>query len=467
MEISEENKRVAAYIPAKNKITVDEKAFKVCESMGGEAENALAFLIGHELAHAFQKEVRNSNLVTNFLAYDKHYHAAHRTEKVADIQGVFTSYLAGYGAQKAIPKLLEKIYDAYQLKNVKLSNYPSFEDRSNSAKEINGIADDLIDLYEASNYLIALEENKWASECLEYIYQYYQGFEMDNSLGVNYLLMATKFFDAEKDIYAFPYSVDGRSELEKINWSRGERTKLQFWERQNRNIALDESIKYFEKALKKNPRHTLSKINKVCALNKKGFHQKAYNYLTGNGFNKTEKKSSRYLLALGITASFLGNDLKASGIFNDLKTDGDKMVALFAEHNYKILHNQKTENYGRPSVPLPPAISNQTEGLKLGKTRDWYKLLLNKEEGLYFRKNKSGPKTSYSIGTDFGNVFSMVVINDKNSFSSLNIEQANYQENIILTKKGFYLKSSEISVIVDCNKEGRVKKLIKYIEHWK
>ena len=98
LELSVENRRVAAYVPAKNLITIDTKALGICESMGAEADNSLAFLIGHELAHAFQKEFRNNNHVTNFLAYDHHYHASHRTEKVADIQGAFTSYLAGYGA---------------------------------------------------------------------------------------------------------------------------------------------------------------------------------------------------------------------------------------------------------------------------------------------------------------------------------------------------------------------------------
>ena len=51
LEMAEGNQRVAAYFPSKNTISIDEKALEICASMGIESKNALAFLIGHELAH--------------------------------------------------------------------------------------------------------------------------------------------------------------------------------------------------------------------------------------------------------------------------------------------------------------------------------------------------------------------------------------------------------------------------------
>ncbi|MEO1264042.1 MAG: hypothetical protein AAFZ15_34875, partial [Bacteroidota bacterium] len=215
--LSDENKRVASYSPSKNLITIDKKALEICESMGNEKANALAFLIGHELTHAFQKEVRMHGETTHFLAYDHHYDNMVRTEKVADIQGVFTGYLANYGMQKAIPVVLEKIYGAYGLMGKQLPNYPTFEERMASAREVIRLVDELIDLFETNAYLLALGEYKEASYILEYIIEYYQGHEIQNNLGVCYLYSAKEFIDNEIDQFAFPVRLDGSSNLQKID----------------------------------------------------------------------------------------------------------------------------------------------------------------------------------------------------------------------------------------------------------
>ena len=137
---------------------------------------------------------------------------------------------------------MDKIYDAYNLKNKELPNYPSFEERSASAKEVGIIVEDLIGLFEANKYLMVLGEYKLAASCLEYINKYYQGYEIRNNLGVTYLLSALEFFDVEKNLFAFPLALNSSTQLEKIDLSRGDE-KLSPTDRRFRDIIIDESIK--------------------------------------------------------------------------------------------------------------------------------------------------------------------------------------------------------------------------------
>ena len=46
--------KVAWYSPKKNRLTIEEKAFDLAAAMGADSLNALAALIGHELAHFYK-----------------------------------------------------------------------------------------------------------------------------------------------------------------------------------------------------------------------------------------------------------------------------------------------------------------------------------------------------------------------------------------------------------------------------
>ena len=157
----------------------------------------------------------------------------------------------------------------------------------------------------------------------------------------------------------------------------------------------------------------------------------------------------------------MGNNLN----FNDLKTSRNKAVAQFAEHNCKMLHEKKTENYLFNNTRLPENILNQLHGHRLGVTRNWHKTILDKEEELYFRKNKSSENKSYSLGTEFDNLISFIIIEPINKNLSGFLNNDNFQAEKIMTKNGFYLMDKLESVIAVCENDGRVKKLVKYIIH--
>ncbi|MBK9015481.1 MAG: hypothetical protein IPM82_16240 [Saprospiraceae bacterium] len=215
LEMTKENMKVAAYYPARNVIVLDEKTYLLCRSLGKDSSHALAFVLGHELTHAFQIEVKIAKATTNFLSYDQTYKVETQTEKTADINGVFTAFLAGYRLSGVVPKLLPKLYEAYGLTGRTLRGYPSLEERSQSAKEVLDITDKLIDLYEASSYMLAAGYYDLAATNYEYILQYYEGREVYNNLGVLYLYQAMEHYLPQTDRFVYPIEIDAATLLKK------------------------------------------------------------------------------------------------------------------------------------------------------------------------------------------------------------------------------------------------------------
>ncbi len=56
--LSTENKKVAAFSPWKNTITLDQKMYDICRGFGRDSLAALAYIIGHELVHAYQTQIK-------------------------------------------------------------------------------------------------------------------------------------------------------------------------------------------------------------------------------------------------------------------------------------------------------------------------------------------------------------------------------------------------------------------------
>jgi len=151
------NKRFgASYRRSENTIFIDQAAIDICETFGVDAESALAFLMGHELTHYYQKhDWQEAGFATSFITAQATFQAHIHQESEADTYSAFIAHLAGYETIRIIPELLEKIYIGYELKSKDLTAYPSLAERKAVANKVCKTVQGLIDIYQAANYLFA------------------------------------------------------------------------------------------------------------------------------------------------------------------------------------------------------------------------------------------------------------------------------------------------------------------------
>lgn len=471
LKLANENKRVAAYYPKNNTIVLDQKAFDICKGMGKDSLSALAFILGHELSHAFQKEVKTKS-GTNFLTYDQTYKVDTRTEKVADIHGVFTAFLAGYRLKAVVPKLLPLLYDAYGLTNKTLQGYPTLEERSRSAQEVLDITDTLIDLYETGNYLLAAGYYDLAASNYTYILQYYQGREIHNNLGVLYLFQALEYYQPQTDRFVYPVEMDAATQLQKIEKSRGPQD-LSLQDKLARMQFLNKANTHFMQAIALDSKYLTAKLNYVCTLALLQKPKDALAYFQKNKLLKTASKdaamTAKLKLVQGILNALMNDKMGATASFHEVTKSSVQTAAVTARYNLDVLQNTPVLFLPEHEFEFPERFKTLVKSIKMSKTSQVEPLVLN-EGGDFVKHLSEGSTETFSFGKKGVNVVSFIRF--KNNLASeidlLDLTEPldkSFFYNLVSTPNGFFLKSDTDGILVKVSNDGKVQEMAKMIKH--
>lgn len=348
-------KKYGAYFePAENIIFIESELLKICRAFGKDSSNALAFVIGHELAHAIYKHVHTGIAPTSFLQYADKYDSHEREEQTADIQGVFMSYLAGFRPESILSQILDKIYFTYKITDSINDQYPSLKTRKNSIKEVLKQVDILTNLFDACNILIMQEEYGLAKTGLEYIIQYYQGPEIFNNLGVVHLHLAQFYFDPTIDVYAYPFEVDLNTPLKKIYKPRGD---LSTEDRILRSNYLEMAKKNFNQALVLNPQYSPAITNLACLLILNNQTDKATEFIQSqlnNSFSLENKAEVNYKFQnLAGIAHSIQKDKRSHVYFVNALKSKESLTRSFAKYNLNMLSNHSRSAKVKPHNQNP------------------------------------------------------------------------------------------------------------------
>ncbi len=364
-EIQIRNSRefMAAYSPGQNIIYLEETALQVCRSFGQDSDKAMAFVLGHELSHAFQQV----GWATNFISYDYQERSSIHLEKSADLQGAMGAILAGFDIRPIVPALLDRLYEAYGLTDRGTAGYPSLEDRQATADEVTKKANDLWHLYQTANYLDVVGQHQMAISAYEHIIQHYIGKEIYNNLGLQYAKLAIQFSGKNSDPFIFPFEIETESRLSK---ARAE--ELTPEEKRIRKRYLLAAMAYFNKALGLDPGYSSAKINALCVNIQLGRFQKvidAYESRTlvaGFDFSGSSRYAAADLnLLAGIAYALSGQANTAASIFNPLTLDANKQIRSLALANQSTLHGEKPAPPQLGTCPPDLAGGGSVDGLSL------------------------------------------------------------------------------------------------------
>lgn len=181
----------ASYSNDHRHIYINNKTLSICKSFGRAKDDALAFLLAHELIHFYQKRHPHKQLsFTGSSPITKeeieHYR---QIEYEADLYGALLAYIAGYKTYTIIPTLLSKIYKDFDLQEQELIAVP-FEVRKKIAEEACEEVGRLKEIFNAGNLFFAIGQYVEAITCFEYLLKGFESKALYNNLGLSYFLQA-------------------------------------------------------------------------------------------------------------------------------------------------------------------------------------------------------------------------------------------------------------------------------------
>jgi hypothetical protein len=260
---TEDKQLIIDYIAASGgqdgKIRVGSEFIKVLRSFGSDSSNALAFVLGHELAHVFLEQ-RNIDRIGSAYA-DKELRKKLKEvkdsaytcifERQADEQAMFFAHIGGYKVTHLAEDVLTKIYTHFKLKP-NLKGYPSLEDRKEIAKISALKMSALLERFEIANLALVSGKYELASKIYNaIIMEGFKSAELYNNLGVSQMLIVIKSDNIYQQ-YEWPIFIDSKTKLS----SSVQRDLLGIGIKE----SLSEAIKNFELATKF-PNYILGNLN--------------------------------------------------------------------------------------------------------------------------------------------------------------------------------------------------------------
>lgn len=187
-------------------------------NFGKDSSNALAHVLGHELAHVI---LRQNDLISKVgsgyasAEFNKEIKKYKKTlqdslfERQADEYAALYAHISGYKTTGLGIVLLDSIYNRFKLSDSKLSRYPSLKERKEivifSEKKMNV----LNKMFDAA-ILCILSENYEMGDALNraIIQEDFSSREIHNNLGVSALIQGIHLLDTLEYPYDFPIALD-------------------------------------------------------------------------------------------------------------------------------------------------------------------------------------------------------------------------------------------------------------------
>jgi hypothetical protein len=134
--------RLAWFSPQQHRLTLEERAYDLCVEQGADSLDALAFVLGHELAHFYENHGWVGDFGNGFAdlqvgqamqVVERSLEQMIEVEAQADYVSGFYGYMAGYNTLDVAPELLQRIYQAYDLGD-HILGYPTLSERQDIAR---------------------------------------------------------------------------------------------------------------------------------------------------------------------------------------------------------------------------------------------------------------------------------------------------------------------------------------------
>ena len=262
--------KVAWFRPEQNTVTIEERVYDLCLSLGADSLNAVASLLGHELAHYYKGHGWVGDFGNSFadlevgqtlkkLKLDMSKKVEIETE--ADYFGGFFGYVAGYNTLGAAPRVLQQVYSEYEL-GENIPGYPSLPERQEIAKRSAEKLHKMLPIFAGGNRLMLVGQYEEAARCFDFIARDFSSREILNNTGVARILNALSLYGEGEIRFAYPVEVDAETRLS----GESKADEMGYYEENMERIEqlLAEAGESFDEAIKKDPNYATAYVNLAC-----------------------------------------------------------------------------------------------------------------------------------------------------------------------------------------------------------
>ena len=319
-----------------NKIYFEEKTYDALSVLGEKHKDGIAFILAHELAHHYLRHVwmkeagygfKDTEIGQTLINFDDRL----VEETQADLYAGFFSHIAGYKSLSIADKVLDIVYNTYQLDS-NSTGYPSLYERKKISESKKEQLQELTDVFNVANLALLSKNYSIASKCFTFIL--YEGFtsrEIYNNLGITFVYQALELLDKEKYKYYFPTSLDlnTRAKIEKTRGLGIEDNILKATE------LLENSIERFDKAILLDNEYTNARANKSVSLMLLATLNNEYEIKFFNFIESLDNKNHLKAIYYALTE----NKSKAKRFFKNAIKEDEKLSTL----NFEIFNSKSKE----------------------------------------------------------------------------------------------------------------------------
>ena len=275
--------RIVWFSPQYSAVIIEERACDLLASLGPDSLEAMAWLLGHELAHYYKDHHWSgdfgNSLVDLQVGKDLKGLSTQRKKRVeieteADFFGGLSGYVAGYNTFGIMPRALELLYNAYEL-DANLPGYPSLPERQEIARRAVGQLRLMVPIFEAGYRLLLLGQCEEAARCFEFIARTFPSREMLNNVGVAQALEALALFELEERPFAYPFELDTETRLRQTLKAKAGEIPYEENRIERRERLLTRAQEAFDRARQKDPDYAPAYINRACAADLLGEYEEA------------------------------------------------------------------------------------------------------------------------------------------------------------------------------------------------
>ena len=295
---------VAWFNSTSNTLTIEQRAYDLCVSLGPDSLDAMASLIGHELAHYYKDHSWPGDFGNGFADLEvgqaigmlrRDLARNVEIEAEADYFGGFFAHVAGYNSLGVAPELLAAVYREFEIAENPL--YPSLAERVEIARRSDEKLRGLIPVFEAGNRLMLISRYEEAGRCFEFIARTFPSREILNNAGVALALEAISLFEDGELAFAYPFEVDPTTRLQQAQ--KASEHALDTGER--RSMLLAEAAEFFEQARDKDRNYAPAYTNLACVSDLRGEFDEAL-FFAGKAVKISQKQNQPISLANALIA---------------------------------------------------------------------------------------------------------------------------------------------------------------------